>query len=94
MLSALVLFSHTYLLVPGVGAKLNWTSEAIRNTDNITDIFSGEKVRELVDKGWFQEGSQDIGLVMSTDGGVLFKRTSINVWPIWAVIANLPPKLR
>lgn len=85
--------THTFS-VPGVGAKLSWAKDVIADVSTIRDIFGGEKVKELQAQGWFRGQSEDIGLVMSTDGGVLFKRTSISVWPIWAVIANLPPTIR
>lgn len=61
---------------------------------DLVDIFCGTRVQELRNQGWFGRDSDDIGLVLSTDGGVLFKRTSINAWPVWGVIANLPPEVR
>lgn len=59
----------------------------------IRDIWDCEKVHELREQGWFRD-SKDIGLIMSTDGGALFKRTGIQIWPVWGMIANLAPTER
>ena len=60
---------------------------------HIRDVWDGNKAQFLKQKGWFQTW-QDIALILSTDGDALFKQTGIAVWPIWGVIANLPPNER
>lgn len=43
---------------------------------------------------WNDDRYLDIGLIASFDGGRLFKRNHVDVWPIWAVNLNLPPSQR
>jgi hypothetical protein len=79
--------------VSKVRNNMNYMLNAAQPQDNIRDIWDGKKVQSMRSKGWFQRVT-DVGLVLSTDGGSLFKRTGINVWPVWASIANLPPQER
>ena len=57
------------------------------------DIYDGEKYKTLQANGWFNEFS-DIGLLLSTDGGALFKSSGVEAWPVWGVNLNLEPALR
>ena len=69
---------------------------AIANDSNPTilkDIYDGRKYQRLVKEGWFATPG-DVGVVISTDGGALFKSSGVEVWPVWAVITNLPPHER
>ena len=68
-----------------------YMTRAFQNSHKCQDVWDGTKARKLKEEGWFANGT-DIGLILSTDGGALFKRTGINVWPIWGIIANLPPE--
>jgi hypothetical protein len=78
----------------GINQKnMSYMLDASKPQDYIRDIWDGEKVQRLRQRGWFRKIS-DIGLVLSTDGGNLFKRTGVNAWPVWASIANLPPEER
>jgi hypothetical protein len=36
----------------------------------------------------------DFGFIGSFDGGLLFKRNNIQIWPFWLANANLPPAIR
>jgi len=47
----------------------------------------------LKNDGWFQ-GPEDLGVILSTDGGALFKSSGVSTWPIWALNTNLPPNER
>ena len=68
-------------------------TRAFQNSHKCQDVCDGTKARKLKEKGWFVNGT-DIGLILSTDKEALFKRTGINVWPIWGIIVNLPPEER
>lgn len=82
---------HTHkLIVPGTAEKLKYTQTVLNNDSTLVDILNGCKARELRARGWFKSGN-DFGLVAGMDGGTLFKRTGIQVWPIWGFIANLSP---
>lgn len=61
--------------------------------DSIGDIYDGSKWKEMEKRGWFKT-AQDIGLILSTDGGALFKSSKVEAWPVWGVVANLPPSER
>jgi hypothetical protein len=47
----------------------------------------------LRNKGWFQN-EHDFALLLALDGSALFKRNSVQAWPIWGLVANLEPKER
>jgi hypothetical protein len=72
--------------------KLAYAATALAPGD-MRDIWGGRKVKELVDRGWFMNGN-DFAMVLGTDGGVLFKRTGVHIWPIWGTISNLSPQDR
>lgn len=36
----------------------------------------------------------DMGFIGSFDGGLLFKRNNIHIWPFWLANVNLPPEVR
>lgn len=73
---------------------MSYVNEATSHGDGtIRDVWDGEKVKQLREQGWFQDRN-DLGLILSTDGGALFRRTGVQAWPIWAINANLPPSER
>ena len=78
--------------------KLRYSYQKNQNNKIINDIWDGEKVSKLRKKGWFSQNKQtnheDFGIILGTDGGLLFKRTGIQAWPIWGIIANLLPEER
>ena len=63
------------------------------NTGTISDVYNAAKWKNLERRGWFQS-STDIGILMSTDGGALFKSCGVQAWPVWGVVINLPPAER
>jgi hypothetical protein len=63
------------------------------NAEDSEDMYDGNKYLDLKEKGWF-ESPGDVGLLLSTDGGALFKSSGVEAWPVWGVISNLPPHIR
>eukprot|EP00733_Pompholyxophrys_punicea_P000234 Pompholyxophrys_punicea_v1_NODE_47_length_4460_cov_14.923496.p2 type:complete len:205 gc:universal NODE_47_length_4460_cov_14.923496:851-237(-) len=62
-----------------------------QNLENIKDIYDGSEYR----KNWdFLSKPTNISLTFNTDGVPLFKSTKMSVWPIYAVINELPPSMR
>ena len=81
--------------MPNVDTHLNYRNTAMHETGVISDLWNTAKVKELhTHKGWFTTSKYDLGLVLGTDGGALFKRTGVQAWPVFALIANLPPAER
>jgi hypothetical protein len=72
--------------------KLKYAATTLKS-DVMQDIWNGCKVQELVNIGWFADGT-DFAMVLGTDGGILFKRTGVHIWPIWGTISNLSPEER
>ena len=79
-------------IVAGMMEKLKY-AQTVADSNTLADIWNGCKVAELRQCRWFASGD-DFGLVMGTDGGVLFKCTGIQAWSIWGFIANLSPQER
>lgn len=79
---------------PANNEKLKYACNRCNTTDHkLTDIVDGKRFRNLYEQGWFRSNS-DIGLILALDGGALFKRNGVQVWPVWGLVANLEPKER
>ena len=55
-----------------MGQKLQYTIKFghTHNGKYLDDVFDGEKVQKLRDRGWFTLGANDFDFVLSTDGGL------------------------
>jgi hypothetical protein len=69
--------------------------------DNIEDVLDGDLYRELFDGEHFRGSSQQqktnelhISLQINTDGVAIFRSSKFSIWPVYAVINELPPHLR
>lgn len=70
--------------------------------DNIEDVYDGNIYRETFDLDGFFHGTTEekkekeihISLQINTDGVAVFKSSKFSVWPIYAVVNELPPQLR
>ena len=58
------------------------------------DIWNGDGVKRLTRKGAFLSQSDNLGLLLSTDGVPLFKSSAGSLWPVYLTIVNLPPSTR
>lgn len=61
---------------------------AARASGVISDIHQGKKYPEM----FVSQGN--ITLTTNTDGVQLFKSSNVSMWPIWAIINELPPNMR
>ena len=68
---------------------------SLEGTDHTvySDIYNGECYRHLYDTGFCTENG-NLTLTVNTDGIPIFKSTSLSLWPVFALINELPYKLR
>ena len=57
----------------------------------IADIYDGEGYRQFSE---FLSSSAHISLILNTDGVALFQSSSTSIWPVWAVVNELPASVR
>jgi hypothetical protein len=81
-------------LVPSNKDHLQYIKRNANRQDGLlTDIIDGQRFQRLRNKSWFQN-DHNFALVLALDGSALFKRNSVQAWPIWGLVANLEPKER
>jgi hypothetical protein len=80
---------------------LDYRRTRTTNLSNIEDVLDGERYKEVFDGEHFrgstarQKPNQiHISLQLNTDGVAIFKSSKFSIWPVYAVIDELPPKLR
>lgn len=64
------------------------------DTVRVDDIYQGRLYKEHFQPGKFLYNPHNISLTANTDGVALIKSSKINIWPIYMVINELPPKER
>lgn len=57
----------------------------------IKDIYDGVGYNKHSD---FLKHPAHISLLFNTDGVAMFRSSKISIWPVWAVVNELPPTLR
>ena len=57
----------------------------------ITDVYDGEGYKRHTD---FLSHPAHVSLLFNTDGVALYRSSSVSIWPVWAVINELPANLR
>jgi hypothetical protein len=62
-----------------------------KHTDGIADIYDGEGYKGFSE---FLMHPAHVSLLVNTDGVALYRSSSVSVWPVWAVVNELPPTLR
>lgn len=60
-------------------------------SDAIKDIYDGVGYNKHSD---FLTHPAHISLLFNTDGVAMFRSSKISIWPVWAVVNELPPTLR
>lgn len=60
-------------------------------SDAIEDIYDGEGYRK---HSQLLSRPENISLMLNTDGVAIYRSSSISIWPVWAVVNELPPTLR
>jgi hypothetical protein len=68
-------------------------TRATANPDAIEDIYDGTMYRSL-GNGLLMQNPNAISLTFSTDGLPLFSSSNYSIWPLQAIVNELPPKLR
>ena len=61
------------------------------NDEFICDIQDGENFKKIKDSYFFVP--EHIGLILNTDGIVVFKSSKLSLWPVLLSIVNLPPNI-
>jgi hypothetical protein len=73
--------------------ELKSYQRSLPSDDRIRDIWDGEIIRRLKERGFFSQET-DLAFALGTDGVQLFDKGSYTVWPIMLVIYNLSPEVR
>ena len=55
------------------------------------DIYDGDGYKKHAD---FLSHPEHISLLLNTNGMALYRSSSVSIWPVWAIINELPPTLR
>ena len=84
--------SYSFLFLPD---PRTWSALQKRfqrkHTDGIADIYDGEGYKGFSE---FLMHPAHVSLLVNTDGVALYRSSSVSVWPVWAVVNELPPTLR
>lgn len=67
-------------------------TRAKTNPDDIEDIYDGKMYKSL-GNGMLMQDPNAISLTFSTDGLPLFSSSNYSIWPLQAIVNELPPKL-
>lgn len=59
--------------------------------DMLSDIYDGDGYKRHTE---FLSHPAHVSLLLNTDGVALFRSSSVSIWPVWAVINELPANLR
>ena len=57
----------------------------------IHDVYDGEGYKRHLD---LLSQPANVSLLFNTDGVALYRSSKVSVWPVWAVVNELPPSLR
>ena len=57
----------------------------------LRDIYDGLGYKKHLN---FLSKTTNISLLLNTDGVAIFRSSKVSVWPVWAVVYELPPTLR
>ena len=57
----------------------------------VCDVFDGEEYKKHQD---FLGQPGNVSLLLNTDGIKMFNSSTVDLWPIWLVVNELPPSER
>ena len=57
----------------------------------LRDVYDGEGYKQ---HSRFLSQPANISLLLNTDGVAIYRSSKISIWPVWAVVNELPPTLR
>lgn len=74
--------------------RANYISQkSYKRNIQIGDIFDGDRYKELVKDGYFQD-ERDVALIASVDGYQIFRQKTDDCWILLFINANLAPETR
>lgn len=80
-----------FLPDPDIWKGLQIQRTQTRSPDIIQDVFDGAEYRRHID---FLSNPNNISLICNSDGVAIFTLSSVELWPIWLSINELPKKER
>ena len=54
-------------------------------------MYDGREYKQHQD---FLSKSENVSLLLNTDGVSVFRSSTVSLWPLWLVINELPPSVR
>ena len=76
---------------PGFWECLQQRFSRCSERGNLGDVLDGSEYKKLHS---FVNQPSNVTLTLNTDGVSLFRSSSVDLWPIWLAINELPPKVR
>ena len=62
-----------------------------QQTNDIADVYDGIGYKQHLA---FLSNPGHVSLLLNTDGVVIYRSSSVSLWPVWGVVNELPPTLR
>jgi hypothetical protein len=62
-----------------------------KNSMELRDIYDGEGYKRHIS---YLSNPAHVSLLLNTDGVALYRSSKVSIWPVWAVINELPPSKR
>lgn len=78
----------------GIWKEITENLQSSASSKNICDIRNGLEYKKLQEPGGFLHNSNNITFSMFTDGVPLFKSSGVQMWPVYILINEIPPKQR
>ena len=79
------------ILDPATWAALQERFMRSRRQGCIEDVYDGVGYRK---NAQFLSHPAHISLLLNTDGVALYRSSKVSIWPVWAVINELPSSIR
>lgn len=76
---------------PSTFAALQKRFSRTQITDGIADIYDGAGYKKHIE---FLSHPCNVSLMLNTDGLAIYRSSQVSIWPVWAVINELPLTLR
>lgn len=83
-----------FLRIPNISTALRYRFTQKIYDDAMTDIYDGEKYKELCAPGKFLHNEYNFSYMFNTDGASYSNSSNSSVWPIYVTINKLPPHMR
>ena len=57
----------------------------------LRDVYDGEGYKQHIE---YLSDPAHVSLLLNTDGVAIYRSSKVSIWPVWAVINELPPTMR